>query len=147
MSSRPECRQGRYNWWCLARYASEYHHVFANPKIIYPEVANSPRFALDKDGLYPLKTCFVIPKPDLYLLGVLNSSSFLAYQRLRQNTVRGGYLMNSGIYLAVTPIPQPPVAERAAITALVQKCLDAKGGGCEKWEKEINEHVAALYGL
>jgi hypothetical protein len=45
------------------------------------------------------------------------------------------------------PIPDAPIAERAAITALVQKCLDAKGVGCEKWEAEINERVAALYGL
>jgi hypothetical protein len=33
------------------------------------------------------------------------------------------------------------------IAALVQKCLDAKGIGCASWEQEINERVAALYGL
>ena len=38
-------------------------------------------------------------------------------------------------------------ADRAAISALVQKCLDAKGVGCEEWEKEINERVEGLYGL
>ncbi len=45
------------------------------------------------------------------------------------------------------PIPDGPAAERAAIAALAQKCLDTKGVGCEKWEAEINERVAALYGL
>ena len=30
---------------------------------------------------------------------------------------------------------------------LVQKCLDAKGQNCQAWEKEIDERVAALYGL
>jgi hypothetical protein len=29
----------------------------------------------------------------------------------------------------------------------VQKCLDAKGVDCEQWERDIDERVAALYGL
>ena len=37
--------------------------------------------------------------------------------------------------------------DRAAIAALARKCLDAKGVGCEAWEKEIDDRVAALYGL
>ncbi|HEY8666709.1 MAG TPA: hypothetical protein VIL86_08600 [Tepidisphaeraceae bacterium] len=38
-------------------------------------------------------------------------------------------------------------ADRAAIGALAQKCLDAQGIGCAAWEQEIDERVAALYGL
>ncbi|MCC5609686.1 hypothetical protein LC612_23640 [Nostoc sp. CHAB 5834] len=45
------------------------------------------------------------------------------------------------------PIPNASTTEREAISQLVQKCLDAKGVNCEKWEKEIDERVAALYGL
>jgi len=40
-----------------------------------------------------------------------------------------------------------PLSDRTTICALVQKCLDAKGAGCEAWEAEINARVAALYGL
>ena len=43
------------------------------------------------------------------------------------------------------PIPNAP--DREAIAELVEKCLDAKGVGCEEWEAEIAERVAALYGL
>lgn len=35
----------------------------------------------------------------------------------------------------------------ATLTALVQKCLEARGVGCAAWEQEIDERVAALYGL
>lgn len=45
------------------------------------------------------------------------------------------------------PIPNAPAADRDAIAELVQKCLDARGVGCEEWEAEIDERVAALYGL
>ena len=51
------------------------------------------------------------------------------------------------MYVSKVPIPKAPDSERAAIAALVQKCLDAKGVGCEAWEKEIDARVAALYGL
>ena len=47
------------------------------------------------------------------------------------------------------PIANIPAAERSAISALVQKCLDARGqgAGVADWEAEINERVARLYGL
>jgi len=43
--------------------------------------------------------------------------------------------------------PGASCSDRAAISALARKCLDAKGIGCEAWEKEIDDRVAALYGL
>jgi hypothetical protein len=47
------------------------------------------------------------------------------------------------------PIPNAPADERAAIAALAQKCLDAKGQGpqVKQWEADIDERVARLYGL
>jgi hypothetical protein len=44
-------------------------------------------------------------------------------------------------------IPNASEIERKAISKLVQKCLDAKGVGCEAWEKEIDVRVAKLYGF
>lgn len=50
-------------------------------------------------------------------------------------------------YLQKSIVPRAPAADRDAIAELVQKCLDTKGVGCEEWEAEIDERVAALYGL
>ena len=139
-------KSGSYKWYEIQDNIA-YYREFEKPKIIYPEVAESTRFAVDNSGFFALKTCYIIPVYDLYLLGILNSSSFLTYQQERQNTVRGGYLMNSTIYLEVTPIPDASDSDKALISGLVQKCLDAQGAGCEEWEREIDERVAALYGL
>jgi uncharacterized protein YggL (DUF469 family) len=49
--------------------------------------------------------------------------------------------------LDLEKIPNASTSEREAISKLVQKCLDAKGVNCEVWEKEIDQRVAALYGL
>ena len=50
-------------------------------------------------------------------------------------------------YFEKTIIPNASKADRATLSALVQKCLDAKGVDCQEWEREIDERVAALYGL
>ena len=59
----------------------------------------------------------------------------------------GGRIRLKRIYVSGAPIPDALTADRTAISALVQKCLDAQGVGCEEWEREIDERVAALYGL
>jgi hypothetical protein len=79
----------------------------------------------------------------------LFSIQYLAWEYL-QNTcskLSGGALAMQTPYLTKLPIPKASTTDRNAISQLVQKCLDAKGVGCEAWEKEINERVAALYGL
>ena len=60
---------------------------------------------------------------------------------------RGGYLRFIRQYVEQIPIPDAWEADRAVISALVQKCLEAEGIGCEAWEREIDERVAELYGL
>lgn len=59
----------------------------------------------------------------------------------------GQSLRLKNIYMSKIPIPKASEIERKAISKLVQKCLDAKGVGCEAWEREIDEIVAGLYGF
>ncbi len=51
------------------------------------------------------------------------------------------------VHLSKVPIPNASATDRDAVAGLVQKCLDARGVGCEEWEAEIDGRVAALYGL
>ena len=51
------------------------------------------------------------------------------------------------IYLSQFPVPPASTADQKAISTLVQKCLDAKGQNVSKWELEIDDRVARLYGL
>ena len=151
LEKRPEVVQNRYQWYCLGRYGSKYHHLLVKPKIVYPEIAMSPRFTLDTEGTYTLKTVFSIPVYDLYLLGVLNSKCVWDYLKIfcsvLGNAEKRGRLTLQSIYINKVPIPDTFNSEKEAISKLVQKCLDAKGVDSEAWEKEIDNRVAALYGL
>ncbi len=151
LEKRPEVVQKRYKWYCLGRYGSSYHHLLTKPKIVYPEIAMSSRFAFDIEGTCTLKTVFSITVNDLYLLGILNSR--LVWDYLKEicsvlgDAEQRGRLTLQSIYVNKIPIPNASTTERETISQLVQKCLDAKGVDCEIWEKQIDERVAALYGL
>ena len=142
-----EGRATRQRWYELQQPQARYASAFEQPKIVFPDIAKRPRFAFDTTGAYSGDTTFLIPVADLYLLGLLNSSAVENFFIEVGATVRGGYLRFKRQYVEQIPIPNAPAADREAIAELVQKCLDAKGVGCEEWEAEIDGRVAALYGL
>lgn len=76
-----------------------------------------------------------------YLLGVMNS----AWTRAWMAKQRGNKMHVYPNDWKKLPIVKASEHEQQAIVALVQRCLDKRGMGCEQEEKEIDERVAALY--
>lgn len=62
--------KGEY-WWELR--PCDYYSEFEKPKIHYLKFQVKPAFTYDNEGFYCNSAVFVIPKNDLYLLGILNS--------------------------------------------------------------------------
>jgi TaqI-like C-terminal specificity domain/Eco57I restriction-modification methylase len=143
-------KPGKYKWYEIQDEVA-YYQEFEKPKIIYPVIAKESRFAFDIQGTFTNDKAFIIPVCELYLLGVLNSSSVWEYLKnlcsVLGDADKGGRLELRGIYISKIPIPNASTTEREAISKLVQKCLDAKGANCSQWEEEIDERVATLYGL
>jgi len=140
-------KPGSYKWYEIQDEIA-YYAAFYQPKIVYPEIAKEPRFALDTAKLFFNNKAFVIPSKDLYLLGILNSTYVWEYLKSSCSELLGKSIELRSIYMSKIPIPNASTAtEREVISQLVQKCLDAKGIECEAWEREIDERVAALYGL
>ena len=96
-------------------------------------------------------TGYFLPVDDLYLLGVLNSSTINVYFRSLSASIRGGYLRFFKQYVEQLPIPAATPAEQAAIVALVQQILAAKAADpaadTAAPEAAIDAAVAALYGV
>ena len=136
--------KGEY-WWEL-RHCS-YYNTFQLPKIIYPVITKQPRFAFDTVGNFTNDKCFIIPTNDLYLLAILNSSFMWKYLNVFCSDLLGKSIELRSIYMNRLPIPPATEEEKSAISKLAQNCIDAKGVNCEKWEQEIDEIVAGLYGL
>ena len=60
-------------WYELQQPQANFATFMAGPKIIFPDIAATPRFALDDVGYFSSNTTYFMPKPDRYLLGLLNS--------------------------------------------------------------------------
>ena len=68
-------KTGAYQWYEI-QDDTAYFEFFDRPKIIYPDIAKSPRFFLDEKRHYPANTVYCIGSGDRRLLGFLNSRLF-----------------------------------------------------------------------
>jgi hypothetical protein len=138
--------QGEY-WWELR--TCTYYSQFEKPKIVYPDIAKSPKFAYDTDGYYGVNTLYTIPTDDLYVLGLLNSKAVEFFYSHTSTTIREDYLRFIPLYMKRVPIPTPTEAQRDAIETLVRQLLDVEGEGpqAREWERALNALVYAVYDL
>jgi hypothetical protein len=144
LSARPECAEGRYRWWCMARYGAEYADAFGKPKIIYQVFQVKPSFAYDRDSFFINNAAYLIPVDDLYLLGVLNSESCWREISRHCSPIQNGFQLMRAYFEKVL-IPVPDKKQKSQIEELVAKCLASNRGESEGFEIEINNQVAALY--
>ncbi len=66
-------RATKQEWYELQQPQLRFTEFLEGPKIIFPDISTSPRFALDESGHYGSNTTYFIPGRDLYLLALLNS--------------------------------------------------------------------------
>ena len=105
-SCRKRYDKGEF-WWELR--SCDYYPEFEKPKIVWPEIAKEPRAHLDQNGLYFPTTVYILPRPDKYLLGVLNAKATWFFLQ-RTCSVLGdinerGRLRLKRQYISELPIP------------------------------------------
>ncbi len=166
-SSRVSSSQGDYWWECMRR--DDFLKTFNQQKIIYPTIAKESRFAYDKIGYYLNSKGLFIPTEDLYLLGVLNSSSVWFYSKRHLSVLgdadKGGRLEWHAGHVSRIPIPRAAADDprRQTIERAVKQALElapkeaaALPGSQEKLalrhqldrlDAEIDEAVCSLYSL
>jgi type I restriction-modification system DNA methylase subunit len=126
-------KQGSYQWYEL-QDSVDYFQEFAKPKIIFPDIAKESRMTFDSTGLYVGNTGYIIPKNDLYLLGVLNSKLIFSYYKRIATVIgdpdKGGRLRWFSQDVVKIPIrtinPNDPadIARHDRMVALVTQMLD-----------------------
>ena len=133
--------QGRA-WWELRSCA--YYSAFSKPKIVYQVFQVTPCFAIDDKKTFFNNSAYIIPRADLYLLGVLNSAPFWLEVEKQCSKIQNGFqLMRS--YFGKCLIPCALASDRQAIADLVQVCIDARAAKKADIELELNARVEKLY--
>lgn len=143
-----EKRWDKGEYWYQLRPCS-YYNEFEKPKIIYPNIAKEPLFALDRSKYYPNQKCFVLGIEDSFLLGALNSNVMAFWFKKVLPKLRGGYYEPSKVFMESFPIPVASIDAEEQITKLVDflsscgnKSAAALDANCR-----LNKLIYQLYGL
>jgi len=130
--TRLQKRATKQAWYELQQPQRNFAEFMDNPKLIFPDIATMPRFALDTGGHYGSNTTYFIPGDDLYLLGVLNSRVAHFYFSRICAALEGpgeSYLRFFGQYLKGMPIrtinfdDPEDAARHDKMVALVERML------------------------
>ena len=144
--ARKRYDKGDY-WWELRNCA--YYNLFEAPKIIFPNLQNTNKFAFDEKGVFLNAPAVFLPTSDKYLLAVLNSK--ITWHFLKSICVirSGGYIEVKPQYFEQIPVPEISEKDKQPFIILVDKILESKELGLEstEFEKEIDKLVYKLYNI
>jgi len=113
-----EGRATEQEWYELQQPQFAFSEAMARPKIVFPDIATEPRFALDDAGYFGANTVYFIPQRDAFLCGLLNSSLAFLYFRTVCAGLEGkneNYLRFFGQYLEGFPVPVATTREGKAL--------------------------------
>jgi adenine-specific DNA-methyltransferase len=137
--------QGKF-WWELRSCA--YYDAFEQPKIIYPDIAQAPKFTWDESGAFLGNTAYIIPSDEKWLVGLLNSHLVWWFYKNVSSIIQGGYVRFIAQYMESIPIPSITDKQKISIIDRVQKILsDPTNIGVSNIESEINDLIYTLYDL
>jgi len=149
LERRPECRAGRFRWWCLSRYGSEYAHEYDNPKIMYKVISTYQELGYTEHPAISNDKSWFIPNPPHGLLGLLNSKVAWFFLDQIAPKLQGGAFELRSPYMGQIPVPQLSQDLVDRTNRIIELVADNDHDEAERWqlEQEIDEIVVGLYGL
>ncbi len=140
--------KGEY-WWELRNCA--YYDLFDKPKIIFPNLQNSNKFAFDETGVYLNAPAVFLPTSNKALLAVLNSKAVWYFLKSVCVIRSGGYIEVKPQYFEQIPIPETDDKVQFKLISITEKILAAKeadpNADTTALEAEIDQLVYQLYNL
>jgi hypothetical protein len=101
----PGRKAGTYAWFEI-QDSVEYWRDFEKPKIVYPDIAWTPSFALDETGIYVNNTGYFLPSGDPWLAVVLNAPVGWWYSWRKAQHAKDEALRYFNTFLENYPVPR-----------------------------------------
>ena len=136
-------------WYELQQPQEGIYREFAQPKIVWGNLAVESKFARDSAQAYVSAPANFLIEPAPWLLAVMNSS-LLNFLYPRLTVARGGSFQEFKIgYIEPTPIVTPDSEDQAELEALTSQALSLEDSPeqIEDVEREIDSIVFHVYGL
>ncbi|WP_433663295.1 Eco57I restriction-modification methylase domain-containing protein [Nocardia sp. CA-128927] len=134
-------------------------HLWREPKVVFPDISDRPRFALDRSGAVVNGDCYWISLPDLaevpadaerlayLLMGVANSALGLRfYDAVCGNRLYSGRRRWITQYVSRLPLPHPGSARAAAVVELAREFVEGRVPDVAA-RADLDERVAAAFGV
>jgi hypothetical protein len=136
-------------WWELRNCA--YYNLFDKPKIIFPNLQNTNKFAFDNTGAYLNAPAVFLPSNDKVLLAVLNSKVVWHFLKSICVIRSGGYIEVKPQYFEQIPIPNIDGQTQTKLMELAEKTIQEKMNSQQAdisdLENQIDQLVYQLYEL
>ncbi|GAA5058044.1 Eco57I restriction-modification methylase domain-containing protein [Nocardia callitridis] len=133
--------------------------LWREPKIVFPDISERPRFALDRSGAVVNGDCYWISLPDLaaapdqadelayLLMAVANSTLGLRYyDAVCGNRLYSGRRRWITQYVSRLPLPDPAARASAGVIALARELVAGRLPDAAA-TAELDERVAAAFGI
>lgn len=130
-------------------------HLWRVPKLVFPDISERPRFALDRSGAVVNGDCYWISLADLgvgdhlahLLMGVANSALGVRfYDAVCGNRLYAGRRRWITQYVSRLPLPDPGSAAAAEIVGLVGEFVGGRPVEPDA-QRTLDELVAAAFGV
>ncbi len=120
--------QGRF-WWELR--SCDYYDAFERPKIVHTDIAWRPQFALCREPLYFVNTCYLWMTQDLFALAAMNSPLLWAFMWRNAQHGKDEALRLFNSFTESLPIAEPIPAIRREVEERVTRVdpADPRGPG------------------
>ncbi|MGW6700463.1 Eco57I restriction-modification methylase domain-containing protein [Nocardia sp. NPDC055049] len=154
LSGRRYVLDGGRKWFEI--WVPQRPHLWGAPKLVFPDISERPRFALDRSGAVVNGDCYWISLTDLgagraaidlayLLMGVANSALGLRfYDAVCGNRLYSGRRRWITQYVARLPVPDPGCPAAGEVVRRVRALLE---DGVPVADSGIDEVVAAAFGV
>ncbi|MFI6956780.1 Eco57I restriction-modification methylase domain-containing protein [Nocardia sp. NPDC050408] len=134
-------------------------HLWRVPKVVFPDISERPRFALDRSGAVVNGDCYWISLADLgvdgaaerlayLLMGVANSALGLRfYDAVCGNRLYSGRRRWITQYVSRLPLPDPTTMRAGGVVELVREFIDDGREPDTNSLRLLDEWVAAAFGI
>ena len=130
-------KPGRYKWFEI-QDSVDYYKNFEKPKIVFPNLQNSNKFAYDKTGAYINAPAVILPTEDEFLTAILNSK-LVWYFLINICVVRnGGYIEVKPQYFEQIPIPELSSQGKTSLLNLTVRNIESTKALQEKSTRFLN---------
>lgn len=116
-------KPGSYQWYEI-QDSVDYWELFKSPKIVYQEIQFHPSYCLDTQGYFTNNKAFILPKPDLYILAVLNSPLMWWYNWRYLPHMKDEALSPVADLMEKLPIASPTDEVRSEVEPRVSRLLE-----------------------